>query len=90
MTVAPTLEQQLDALIAEQRLSSISLGRNVMNDGTHIWDISAHGDGYCGMNRGLCDGSVEAELRAALADLNRKRAPAAPVVPELAPLEQAA
>lgn len=90
MTVATqTLEGQLDALIAEHGLTSVGLMRIRMDDGTHFWSVHASGSGLCGANRGACDGSAQAELKAALADLNERRT--RPVnVPEMAALEQAA
>lgn len=90
MTVATqTLEGQLDALIAEHGLTSVGLRRIRMDDGTHFWSVHASGSGLCGANRGACDGSAQAELKAALANLNEKRARPV-VVPELALLDQAA
>jgi hypothetical protein len=90
MTVATqTLEGQLDALIAEHGLTALTLTRIARKDGTSFWAMYAQQDTFCGHNYGTCDGSVEAELSAALVDLNEKRTRPV-VVPELAPMEQAA
>ena len=82
--MATTLEQQLDALIAEYGLSSITLTRIVVGD-RRIWSITAQGGGQIGAD--IDDGprpeTAADGLTAAIASLNAKRA--APVlVPELA------
>ena len=82
--VATTLEQQLDALIAEHGLSSITLTRIVVGD-RRIWSINAQGGGQIGADTDDCPRPATARegLAAAIASLNAKRA--APVlVPELA------
>ena len=80
-----TLEQQLDALIAEGGLESITLTRLARGDGTGFWAVYVQGDNATGSHCGGEKSSSEA-LTAALADLNAKRA--RPVfVPELAALE---
>jgi hypothetical protein len=84
-----TLEQQLDALIAEHGLTALTLSRIARKDGTAFWAMYAQQDTFCGQNRGACEGSAEAELSAALVDLNEKRTRPV-VVPELVALEQAA
>lgn len=90
MTVATqTLEGQLDALIAEHGLTSLTLTRLRLDTGEIIWSNFASADGISGTNRGACTGSVEDELADALKHLNEKRARPV-VVPELAALEQAA
>lgn len=89
MATQPTLEQQLDALIAEHRLSSISFARISMDDGTRFWSVCVGGGSTSGSNRGACDGTVEAELKAALDDLNARRTRPV-VVPELAPIAEMA
>ncbi len=80
--VAQSLEQQLDALIAEHRLSSISITRIARSDGSGVfWAISAQGDGHCaGTDYDIA--TAEAALTQAIERLNALRS-ASVVVPVL-------
>ncbi len=84
---APTLEQQLDALIEAHGLSSITLARIVSAKRTH-WAIYAHADGKCAGNQGKGE-TAQVALAYALEDLAAQRV-VVPVVPDLAAMEQAA
>lgn len=79
--MAQTLEEQLDALIAEHGLSSISLTRIVCGD-RNFWGVNAQGNGFCGSN-GHDRGETPGEgLARAIEDLNTLRIMPV-VVPEL-------
>ena len=77
-----SLEQQLDALIAEHRLSSITLSR--IASGDHMfWSVNAQGDGFCAGNGFNPEESAGEAIRVSIEGLNAKRT-APVVVPELA------
>ena len=79
---ATTLEQQLDALITEHRLSSIGLVRIARSDGSGtFWSVNAQGDGKCAGSDYDTKGA-QASLAEAIERLNAMRV-APVVVPEL-------
>lgn len=67
-----TLTQQLDALIAEHDLSSITLTRLKLSDGRSIWGINAQGNHMIGSGDRYRDDPAKG-LSAAIEDLNAKR-----------------
>ena len=77
-----TLTEQLDALIAEHRLSSITVSRIAGENGAH-WAIYAQGDGHCASNPNGRNISPADALTDAITALNALRNPAV-VVPDLA------
>lgn len=81
-----TLAEQLDSLIAEHRLSSITLTRILNDDGRCFWAVYVQGDGFCGSNGNNPEEGAKDALASAIVVLNEKRTPPV-VVPEL---EQAA
>jgi hypothetical protein len=76
-----TLEQQLDALIAQHGLSSITLTR-IAGTGYKVWGISAQANGFIGANTDDAGGgrpdTASDGLTMAIGQLNAQRA--APVV----------
>jgi len=84
---APTLEQQLDALIEAHGLSSITLARIATAKRTH-WAVYAQADGKCGANLGKGE-TAQAALAYAMEDLAAQRVVVL-VVPDLAAMEQVA
>jgi len=78
-----TLTEQLDALIAEHRLSSITITRHVGSSGYGaFWGINAQGDGEIGSNSTNRPESPSEGVAEAINELNAKRT-AAVVAPEL-------
>jgi hypothetical protein len=84
-----TLEQQLDALIAQHGLSSITITR-LAGSRRSFWGINAQADGFIGANTDESGGgrpdSAHDGLTMAIAQVNAQRA--APVVVD--ELEEAA
>lgn len=79
-----TLEQQLDALIAQHGLTSITISR-MSNRHGQFWGINAQGDGLIGTDvddQGRRSASATDGLTRAIADLNAQRTPPV-IVPEL-------
>ena len=77
-----TLAEQLDALVAEHRLSSLTITR-INKERGPSWAVYAQGDGLCASNGYERDKSVECHIRDAIDSLNALRAKPI-VVPELA------
>ena len=80
--MAPTLEQQLDALIAEHGLHSLSIGRVRRADGSAYWIGSAHAKpGYCSLATNDAP-TASGTIAHLISGIHAQRTPAV-VVPEL-------
>lgn len=68
MATAPTLEEALAKIAADNDLSTVQVGRMPLSDGRIIFTATVHWDGFARSGNACEGGSSEQSIRHALAD----------------------